>query len=139
MTRSHARTLSPQTPAEAPDAVPGPALDYRGTRRAERYRLRGEVTIKVDGDPARVIDMSRIGAQVVLVRALRPYQRVRVALDAADGSIRCVAAIAWCRYELQQDIGGGYYRAGIAFDDVYGDALSVFCEQHAEPTPATNT
>ena len=106
-------------------------LDYRGTRRATRYTLADGVIIKVDGDPATVIDMSRIGAQVVLARAIRPYQRIRLSIEHESEVLRCKGAIAWVRYELHGGKSGGYYRAGLEFIDAEEDTIETFCEQHS--------
>ena len=46
-----------------PDA-PG-SLDYRGTRRAPRYRMVEGTEAQVDGASAMVIDLSTVGAQIV--------------------------------------------------------------------------
>ena len=51
-------------------------LDWHGTRRAPRYRIRSGVEVQLDGNAAAVIDMSVIGAQVVSATILRPNQRV---------------------------------------------------------------
>ena len=56
--------------------------DFRGTRRATRFVLAMGVMIHVDGDPATVVDMSRIGAQILFSRTLRPSQQVRVVVTA---------------------------------------------------------
>ena len=55
-------------------------LDWHGTRRAVRTRVRQGVVIQLDGNPATVVDMSTIGAQVVSPTILKPNQRVRVSL-----------------------------------------------------------
>ncbi len=132
----HVRTIATAPPRAGADDGPvsgAPSLDYHGTRRAARFTLRAGVDIKVDGDPATVIDMSSIGAQVVLGRALRPYQRVRVSLETASAAVRCRAAIAWCRFELRPGKdSGGFYRAGVEFESD-ADALDSFCLEHAEP------
>ncbi len=132
----HARTIATAHTRAGTDGGPEsgtPSLDYHGTRRAARFTLRAGVGIKVDGDPATVIDMSTIGAQVVLGRALRPYQRVRVSLQTTSASVRCRAAIAWCRYELRPGKdSGGFYRAGVEFSSDT-DELESFCLEHAEP------
>ena len=112
-------------------------LDYRGTRRATRFELRRGVVIKVDGDPATVLDMSRIGAQVLLAQAIRPYQRVRVSIEQETAVLRCTGGIAWVRYELPGGKRGGYYRAGIEFIDADGEAIELFCRSHADPDDVT--
>src|SRR5215213_74161 len=51
----HASTGSVAT-EEAPKA-----LDWHGTRRAPRFRLRGGVEMQLDGNPAAVVDLSTVG------------------------------------------------------------------------------
>lgn len=118
----------PPSPAAAAEAPP---LDYRGTRRAKRFRLKAGVEVLVDGNPASVIDMSATGAQVVLSQQLRPYQRVRVVVGKDQDLYRCTAAIAWSRYELPRGKAGGHYRVGLEFNDPNTDRLENFCRRHA--------
>src|SRR6476469_8895767 len=42
------------------EAAPRP-LDWHGTRRAQRYRVRQGVEIQIDGNPVNVVDMSAVG------------------------------------------------------------------------------
>jgi len=71
-------------PAAAPEASSlsseARRLDWHGTRRAPRYRVRTGVEIQVDGNPASVVDLSAVGAQVVSGTVLRPNQKVRVSI-----------------------------------------------------------
>ena len=110
--------------------------DFRGTRRTARVALRMGVLIHVDGDPATVIDMSRIGAQVLASQVLRPSQHVRVLVGAKPTSVRCSATIAWVQFELNGGNGGSYYRAGLEFFGADGDAVDAFCVAHQDPTSA---
>src|SRR3954465_14499153 len=48
----------------ATEDAPKP-LDWHGTRRAQRFTLRGGVELQLDGNPAAVIDLSTVGAQVI--------------------------------------------------------------------------
>lgn len=131
---NHTRTVfrgKAAGPAASPAAVvEAPSLDYRGTRRAKRFRLKNGVELLVDGNPASVIDMSARGAQVVLSQQLRPYQRVRVVVGKDQDVYRCTAAIAWSRYELPQGKAGGHYRVGLEFNDPDTDRLETFCRRH---------
>ena len=60
-------------PQDAPKA-----LDWHGTRRAPRFRVRPGVELQLDGNPAAVIDLSTVGAQVISPTVLRPNQKVRI-------------------------------------------------------------
>ena len=42
------------------------ALDWHGTRRAPRFRVRAGVELQLDGNPAAIVDLSTVGAQVDL-------------------------------------------------------------------------
>ena len=84
----------------ATPAPPAQPLDWRGTRRAARYRAQTGVEVHVDGTPAELIDVSVLGAQVLSTNSLRPNQRVRLSLGHEPGPIRVAAAVAWAKFEL---------------------------------------
>jgi hypothetical protein len=98
------------------------------SRRAQRYRVPDMHAI-IDGNPALVIDISTIGAQVVSVTALRPNQRIRVSLEGNQG-LRFNAAVAWASFELPAD--GPRYRAGIQFHDANAMVLTRLLENVVE-------
>ncbi len=75
--------------AVAVEAKPKPALDQKGTRRAPRTRVKDGVEVAVDGNPAALIDLSAVGAQVVSPTVLKPNQRVRVIMGDGGTPIRC--------------------------------------------------
>ncbi len=91
---------------------PAPALDQRGTRRAPRVRIKDGVEVAVDGNPAALVDVSTVGAQVVSATVLKPNQRVRVTMGDGKGAIRCSGAIAWAAFEMPKGMPTRY-RAGI--------------------------
>ena len=72
-----AGVVSQAAPGAGPAAVKG-ALDQRGTRRAARVRIREGVDVMADGNPATLIDLSRVGAQIVSKTVLKPNQRVQI-------------------------------------------------------------
>jgi CheY-like chemotaxis protein len=115
----------------APEAPPQP-LDWRGTRRAPRYRVRPGVEVQLDGNPVSLVDLSTIGAQVLSPGMIRPDQRVRVTLPHDEGVLRFRAMIAWARFELPRRPGdaGPHYRAGLEFLDADAALLSKFCEEN---------
>jgi hypothetical protein len=100
-------------PAVAVDE-PKPALDVRGTRRAPRIRIKDGVEVAVDGNPAALVDLSTVGAQVVSPTVLKPNQRVRVTMGDGKAAIRCSGAIAWAAFEMPKGMPTRY-RAGIDF------------------------
>jgi PilZ domain len=111
-----------------PDARPAQQLDWRGTRRASRYKMAAGTDAQVDGAPAKLIDLSRIGAQVVAQTALKPNQRVRITLLDDAGVIRFNAAVAWAAFEMPK--GVTRYRAGVEFTDANADAVEAFALRH---------
>ena len=100
-------------PAVAVDE-PKPALDQRGTRRAPRIRIKDGVEVAVDGNPAALVDLSTVGAQVVSPTVLKPNQRVRVTMGDGKAAVRCSGAIAWAAFEMPKGMPTRY-RAGIDF------------------------
>ena len=100
--------------AVAVDEQPKPALDQKGTRRAPRIRIKDGVEVAVDGNPAALIDLSTVGAQVVSPTILKPNQRVRVIIGDAKNAVKCAGAIAWAAFEMPKGMPTRY-RAGIDF------------------------
>lgn len=94
------------------------------SRRAPRYRVSSMHAI-IDGNPALVVDLSMIGAQVVSSTALRPNQRIRMTLEGEQG-LRFNAAVAWATFELPAE--GPRYRAGIQFQDANAAVLTRLLE-----------
>ena len=112
----------------APPTVAAQKLDYRGTRRAPRYRMAGEQPIIVDGTEGRIVDISKIGVQLVSPGSLKPNQRVRLSLQDEKSLMRFNGSIAWASFEIPAKVGPRY-RAGIEF--VEGDiaALEAFIKR----------
>ena len=100
------------------------SLDWHGTRRAQRYRIKSGVELQLDGNPAAVIDLSTVGAQVISPTVLRPNQKVRINLPNDEFMLRFRGAIAWAKFELPKPPAKApQYRAGIEFVD--GDAKAI--------------
>jgi hypothetical protein len=100
---------APVATEEAPKA-----LDWHGTRRATRFRVRTGVELQLDGNPASIIDLSTVGAQVISPTVLRPNQKVRINLPNEDFVLRFRGAIAWAKFELPKPpMTAPQYRAGI--------------------------
>ena len=104
-------------------------LDRRGTRRAQRFPIAGDLAVLVDGNPASLVDVSTIGAQVLSPTVLRPNQRVRVSLPNDQGAIRCAAIVAWASFEIPQQ-SNPRYRAGLEFFNPDTAAIDAFCARH---------
>jgi CheY-like chemotaxis protein len=102
-------------------------LDWHGTRRAPRYKVRPGVEIQVDGNPASVVDLSSVGVQVLSTTILRPNQKVRVSIPNDEFVMRFRGAIAWAKFELPKPNDPPRYRAGVDFADADAVALDDFC------------
>jgi hypothetical protein len=116
-------------PAEKTPPPPGqPSIDYRGTRRAARYRLVQGTSALVDGGEAEIVDLSTMGAQLLVRAALRPRQRIRVALSDDAGVVKLSAEVAWVRFEIPQ--ATPRYRAGVEFRNPELGRVEAFCKRH---------
>ena len=102
-------------------------LDWHGTRRAQRYRVRQGVEIQVDGNPASVVDLSVVGVQVLSATVLRPNQKVRISIPNDEFVMRFRGAIAWAKFELPKATDPPRYRAGVEFSDADAEALEELC------------
>ena len=114
------------TAVAVPEAATRP-LDWQGTRRAPRYRVRPGVEIQVDGNPASIVDLSLVGVQVLSSTILRPNQKVRLSIPNDDFVMRFRGAIAWAKFELPKPNDPPRYRAGVDFSDADAAALEDFC------------
>jgi PilZ domain len=111
-------------------APPGaPALDQRGTRRAPRFRMADKTVIVLDGKSGSIIDLSTVGAQVVSPSALKPNQRISVALLHDRTQIKFNASVAWTSFEMS-DGGAPRYRGGLNFEDADPASIDAFCAKH---------
>ena len=122
---------APAAAAVSTSAPPRP-LDWHGTRRAPRHRIREGVEIQLDGNPAQVVDLSQVGAQVLSGTILRPNQKVRVSVPNEDFVMRFRGSVAWAKFELPQPNAAPRYRAGVEFTDADGSALETFCLKNKE-------
>jgi PilZ domain len=113
--------------------VATPRLDWQGTRRAPRHRVRAGIEMQLDGNAAAVVDISIVGAQVLSPTVLRPNQKVRISLPGDDFMMRFRGAIAWAKFELPHaQMKGPHYRAGVEFVDADTNALEQFCGKNKE-------
>jgi len=128
-----AAAVSPAAPdITDTQAQPQQPLDWHGTRRSPRYRVRPGIELQLDGNPVSLVDVSIIGAQVLSPGMVRPDQRVRVTVTRDDGAVRFRGTIAWARFELPRRAGdaGPHYRAGVEFLDADPDVLETFCQEN---------
>jgi hypothetical protein len=133
--KSSGRGGSAAAPAAGAAGAPAPAaavaappavLDQKGTRRAPRFRIIEGIEVLIDGNPAMLVDLSTVGAQVVSGTLLKPNQRVRLSFTDGAKPVRFSAGVAWSAFELPK--AGPRYRAGIEFFDADPDAVGRFCD-----------
>jgi hypothetical protein len=109
---------------------PKPVLDQKGTRRAPRIRIKDGVEVAVDGNPAALVDLSQVGAQVVSATVLKPNQRVRITMGDGKSAVKCAGAIAWAAFEMPKGMPTRY-RAGIDWGVIpEGPNVESFAQKH---------
>jgi hypothetical protein len=101
-------------------------LDRTGTRRAERVAITKSVEVLIDGNPAMLVNISVVGAQVLSPSLLRPNQHVRMSLVDEARPIRFNGVVAWAAFEMPKE--GPRYRAGVNFFDASPDMVARFIE-----------
>ena len=112
--------------ATPPVAKSAPTAAPRIERRAERHIVSRTVEVLIDGNPATLVNISIVGAQVVSMSSLRPNQRVRMSLVDATRPMRFNGVIAWANFEMPKE--GPRYRAGVNFYDAAPDMVARFIE-----------
>lgn len=116
-------------PAVAVDE-PAPDLDQRGTRRAPRVGIREGVEVALDGNPASLVDLSMVGAQVVSATVLKPNQRVRLIMGEGKAAVRCSGSVAWASFEMPKGMPTRY-RAGVDWGlTAEAPAIQAFADRH---------
>ena len=126
---AYSRVSGRRVPVPAPPAPPA-GVDTAGTRRAKRFRMQEGLVILVDGNPATLVDLSWIGAQVVSPTVVRPNQRAKVTLKDDQAAITISAVIVWARFEPANQTPGPTYRAGLMFVNPDIAVVGAFCERH---------
>lgn len=112
--------------AVAVEAPPAVRRDQTETRRAERVAITRSIAILIDGNPATLVNISIVGAQVLSPLLLRPNQRVRMSLVDEARPIRFNGVVAWAALEMPKE--GPRYRAGVNFYDAAPDMVARFIE-----------
>lgn len=113
-------------PAVTVETAPAVRIDRTGTRRAERVAITRSVEILIDGNPATLVNISIVGAQVLSPLLLRPNQRVRMSLVDEARPIRFNGVVAWAAFEMPKE--GPRYRAGVNFYDAAPDMVARFID-----------
>lgn len=127
--RPHGSQASNTAAAIAHAPAPAPELDYRGTRRAPRFRIDGGRDILVDGNRGTIVDLSTLGVQLITATILKPNQRVRVAIVDDDTNIRCSATVVWASFEIPKG-QSPQYRVGLDFIEPDVRAIDAYIRRH---------
>jgi hypothetical protein len=115
----------------AVDADAPRPIDWHGTRRAPRFRMREGVEIQLDGTAVTLVDLSAVGAQVISSTILRPNQKVRVIIPHDEAFVRGRGSIAWARFELPRPSSSPVYRAGVEFLEIDAAVVEAFKGRHS--------
>lgn len=100
------------------------------TRRTPRFPVIDRLQAFVNGHLTNLVDMSLLGAQVVLAPRLAPNQRIRIALPDGAHELRLGAQVAWSTFERPTVTTTPYYRAGMEFSDTVAQALEDYCARY---------
>jgi hypothetical protein len=100
--------------------------DRTDARRAERIPITRPIEVLIDGNPATLVNISLVGAQVLSSQPLRPNQRVRISLVDEARPIRFNGVVAWAAFEMPKE--GPRYRAGVSFHDAERDMVARFID-----------
>jgi hypothetical protein len=110
------------SPSLLEQAISGPAhvalrmtsmpLRQMPARRAPRIRMPDDAEIVVSGKPARLIDVSSLGAQVLAENVLKPGEHLWVRLSDEP---RRQAVVVWSSFEFLPNSREARYRAGLEF------------------------
>lgn len=116
--------------------VPAPAMN---TRRAPRFSVRSPLEAIVEGGRATLVNLSIHGAQLVSVPALRPNQRVKVALEDTDDLVNLTAQVAWSCFERAASSPDPFYRVGLEFTGAAQQTLEAYRQRYcsAQPLPVS--
>jgi len=117
--------VSPRRGAGSPRAAEIKRLD-KGTRRAQRYKMRPGVALRVDDQPAQVLDLSAIGAQLITAQTLKPKQVV--SLSIGDARIGVSGRVVWARVEVVRN--ARTCRAGVQFIAPDRRTITAFAQAH---------
>jgi hypothetical protein len=126
--KAHAADLQHGAGSPDPNRTAPPPPSYSGPpRAADRVRAQEELQVLVDGGSAQLVDISRLGAQVLCTKAIRPNHRVRVVLPRNGDAMHCQGRVVWALFEMVPE--GGRYRAGLQFVNVDTEAVDAYINQ----------
>ena len=128
-TKAKAKTPAPVTTHPRPDTEE-PEEGWQAVRLAPRTLFSEGLSVQINGDPARLFDISISGCQVLSPTALKPNQLVKIVLPDKP-PVACAGKVVWTRLEPMaagQPLG---YRAGIRFTKADEIGIEKFAARHA--------
>ena len=117
-------------------AAPADSEAFAVSRQASRVKM-NEADVTIDGVSSRLVDISKLGAQVLSPTTLRPNRSIRMVLQNDNNTIACGARVVWARLELSNSVTDPQFRAGIQFIDVQGVAIEAFVDRQRQLGPMT--
>ena len=115
--------------ASEPAATAESSEQFRGPARgARRVAFKADISVQIDGNLGKLVDLSMTGAQVLTPAAINPNRLVTVTLPLGESSLVCKAKVAWSR--LEPRAGQLWYRAGVQFTTADQQGLESFFSMH---------
>jgi len=105
------------------------------TRRAPRFLVRGPLDVSIESGCASLVDLSVLGAQIVSLPALRPRQKINLALPDNEDMMSLIAQVAWSTFERPQPQTEPHYRVGLEFTGAAQQALEAYRQRHCGDQP----
>ena len=105
------------------------------TRRASRFKILESLNAVVENGQATLVNISILGAQVVSQPALKPTQKIKIALPDGNDTVRLTAHVAWATFEQPQPGTAPHYRAGMEFTDAAQEILEDYCRRNCSQDP----
>lgn len=112
-----------------PEPEPAPEPELSGAERRASARIEGVqwASVRINGTPVKVVDLSLTGAQILSPAVLRLGDSVHVML-ASDGDIvQCDAGIVWGTFDMIGPARAPLFRAGLSFKDADRLAIERLC------------
>lgn len=109
-------------------------LDHCGTRHAARFAMKDDTEARINGTPARLVNLSVTGAQVLAQIRLRPAERVRLILVDDSAELRLAGIVAWATLEISPKEAAQRYRYGVEFRNSDANKLEKYCLRYGKDT-----
>ena len=108
----------------------------RPVRQVHRYRVKDEVSILIDSEPVRLVDVSTRGVQVLSAKTLKPNSSVKLRLPIDGREIAGRGRVVWAQLEPASRHSALRYRAGLRFTTIDESAVAKFIDEYArQPQP----